>query len=276
MSHPPVPPTLEQRCTRHRAREGRTMRRFVVGLLLFVSAVALLLSSTSLWARQNVIDTGGFVGNAEAIMDQPQVRARLASGTADRIINNPNVQTVVDQAVAGLPPILQRFRPTVADGVRTLITTGAQQLIAAEPFRPLTRAALASAHDQLVNGQPVRFTLGQAKDRLPASVKTGLAGQVLDLIPSNAGVTLIAPEDAPVLYLSVNLLKIAWWVAGLVAIVALAGALLISHRRRRSLRAWGVTLSVLIGLLLVSLRVGREVLLGQVRAVNRGAVGAVY
>src|SRR3954452_8926137 len=252
------------------------MRRFVVGLLLVVSAAALLLSSTSLWARQNVIDTGGFIGNAEAIIDQPQVQARLAAGTAERIVGSPKVKAVVDEATAGLPPILQRFRPTVADGVKSLITTGAGQLLAAQPFRPLARAALTSAHQQLVNGQEVRFTLGQAKDRLPASVKTGLAGQVLDLIPSDAGVTLISPNDAPMLYLSLNLLKVAWWVAGLVAILALAGALVISHRRRKTLRAWAVTLSVLVGLLLVTLRVGREVLLGQVRPVNRGAIGAVY
>src|SRR3954449_12443285 len=154
-----------------RAREERTMRRFVVGLLLFVSAAALLLSSTSLWARQNVIDTGGFIANPEAIIAQPQVQARLAAGTAERIVDSPKVQAVVDEATAGLPPILQRFRPTVADGIRSLITTGAGQLLAAQPFRPLARAALASAHQQLVNGQPVRFTLGQAKDRLSPDVK---------------------------------------------------------------------------------------------------------
>src|SRR3954471_21030607 len=146
MRHSAVPPTLDRRCAIPVRRGGMAMRRFVVGLLLVVSAAALLLSSTSLWARQNVIDTGGFVGNAEAIIDQPQVQARLAAGTADRIIDNPKVQAVVDEAVAGLPPILRRFRPTVSDGVRSLITTGAAQLLTAQPFRPLTRAALTSAH----------------------------------------------------------------------------------------------------------------------------------
>jgi hypothetical protein len=33
------------------------MRRFVAGVLILVSAVSLVLASTSLWVRQNVIDT---------------------------------------------------------------------------------------------------------------------------------------------------------------------------------------------------------------------------
>src|SRR3954471_19526100 len=119
MRHSAVPPTLDRRCAIPVRRGGMAMRRFVVGLLLFVSAAALLLSSTSLWARQNVIDTGGFIANAEATIAQPQVRARLPAVTAERIVDSPKVQAVVDEATAGLPPILQRFRPTVADGIRS-------------------------------------------------------------------------------------------------------------------------------------------------------------
>src|SRR3954471_2941086 len=137
MRHSAVPPTLDRRCAIPVRRGGMAMRRFVVGLLLVVSAAALLLSSTSLWARQNVIDTGGFIGNAEAIIDQPQVRARLAAGTAERIVPHPRVKAAVDETMAGLPPVLQRFRQTVSSGIENLITTGAGQLLAAEPFRPL-------------------------------------------------------------------------------------------------------------------------------------------
>src|SRR3712207_694376 len=51
---------------------GEPMRRLVAGLLIVVSAVALVLSSVSLWTRQNVIDTDAFVSNVETIVDLPR------------------------------------------------------------------------------------------------------------------------------------------------------------------------------------------------------------
>jgi hypothetical protein len=52
----------------HRARplrEEEPMRRFIAGLLILVSALSLVLASTSLWVRRNVINTEVFVSNVE-------------------------------------------------------------------------------------------------------------------------------------------------------------------------------------------------------------------
>src|SRR3954447_6932310 len=163
------------------AQEDRTMRRLATGLLILISSLCLFLASTSLWVRHNVINTGVFVGNVETIADQPQVQARLTAQVTTTVMTNPKVVEAIDSAVAALPPGLQQFKPTVTNGVQSLVSAGVARLLRAQPFRSLTEAALTSAHQQLVNGQPVRFTLGQAKDLVPASAKDGLAGQVLDL-----------------------------------------------------------------------------------------------
>ena len=84
--------------------------------------------------------------------------------------------------------------------------------------RPLTAAAVTSAHTQLVTGQPVRFTLGQAKARIPASARDGLAGQVLGLLPNDLGFTIVTPADAPQLYNTIDLFKSVWWWLGLIAL----------------------------------------------------------
>jgi hypothetical protein len=252
------------------------MRRFVTGLLILISALCLFLSSTSLWVRHNVINTQVFVSNVDAIVDLPQVQARVNDQVTTTVMANPQVQGVVNEAVAVLPPRLQQFRPTVENGVRSLVSAGVQRLLTNQPFRPLRDAALTSAHDQLVNGQPVRFTLGQAKARVPASVTGGLAGQVLALLPNDLGVTLITPADAPRLYNAIDLLESAWWWLGLVFLAALAGALGISRRRRGTLRAWAVTTAVLAFVGLLALRVSRGQILVQVKPENRDAVSAVY
>jgi hypothetical protein len=175
-----------------------------------------------------------------------------------------------------LPPRLQQFRPTVENGIRSLISAGVQRLLTNDPFRSLTSAALTSAHDQLVNGQPVKFTLGQAKAQVPASLRDGIAGQVLNLLPNDVGVTIVTPADAPQLYNAIDLLKSVWWWLGLIALGTLAGALGISRRRRGTLRAWAVTTTVLTLLVLASLRVARGQLITQAKPANRDAVGAMY
>jgi Short C-terminal domain len=252
------------------------MRRFATGLLIVISSLCLFLSSTSLWVRHNVINTGVFVGNVETIVDLPAVQSRVTDQVTATVMTNPRVTDAIDSAVAALPPRLRQFKPTVTNGIQSLVSTGVRRLLAAQPFRPLVSAAVTTAHDQLVNGQPLRFTLGQAKARIPASAKTGLAGQVLGLLPNDVGVTILTPADAPRLYNAIDVLKSLWWWVGLIGLAALAGALGISRRRRGTLRAWAVTTSVLAFLLLITLRVARGSVLVQVKAENRDAVGAIY
>ncbi|MGY1687779.1 hypothetical protein ACI8AK_19515 [Geodermatophilus sp. SYSU D00867] len=252
------------------------MRRSVTGLLLLVSAVALVLASTSLWLRQNVIDTQTFVADVETIVDLPEVEARVTEQVTATVMANPEVQTAIDDVVAALPDRLQQYRSTVEGGVGSLVSAGVSRLLASDPFRPLTESALTSAHDQLVAGEAVRFTLGQAKERIPASVQDGLAGQVLDLVPDDVGVTLLTPAQNPEVYDAVDLLRSVWWWLGLLSLGTLAGALAVSRHRRGTLRAWAVTTAVLTLLVLLALRIGRGPVVQGARPDNRDAVGAVY
>src|SRR3954452_13061294 len=268
---------LSAGCIHAHVRAGGTaMRRFVSGLLIVISALSLILASTSLWTRRNVINTTVFVSNVETIVDLPQVEARINDRVTATVMTNPDVQDAIDQAVAVLPPRLQSFRPTVEDGIRSIVSAGVARILHNDPFRPLTAAAVTSAHDQLGNREPVKFTLGQAKNLVPASARSGLAGQVLGLIPNDLGVTLLTPSDAPQVYNAINLLKSIWLWMGLVAVGTLAGALGVSRHRRGTLRAWSVTTLVLALLVLATLRIARG--RGGVAAKpdNRDAVGAVY
>ena len=252
------------------------MRRFVSGLLIIISAVSLILASTSLWTRRNVINTSVFVSNVETIVDLPQVEARVTDRVTSTVMTNPDVQDAIDAAVAALPPRLQTFRPAVEDGIRSIISTGVARLLRNDPFRPLTEAAVTSAHTQLINGQPVKFTLGQAKNLVPASARDGLAGQVLGLIPNDLGVTILTPSDAPQVYNAIDLLKSIWLWMGILALATLAGALGVSRHRRGTLRAWSITTLVLGLLVLVTLRILRGRVVVAARPDNRDAVGAIY
>ena len=252
------------------------MRRFFVGLLILISAVCLVASSTSLWTRRHVVNTEVFVAGAERVIAEPAVQARIETLVVTQTLANPDVQQAVDQAVAVLPPRLQAFRPSIEDGIGTVLGRGVHAILNSPQFDNLTSAALTTVQTQLINGQPVQFTLGQAKARVPPENQTGLAWQVLNFIPSDVGITILTPQQAPQVYTALDLLKSLWLWTGLVAFGLFAGALALSRRRLKTLRAWAVTTAV-IGLLLVAaFALARGPILTSVKPVNADAAAAIY
>jgi hypothetical protein len=232
------------------------MRRFVASLLVAVSALCVVLSSTSLWARRYVVDTEVFVSEARVVLAEPAVRAWVGSRLTDTV-----VQHAVDETAALLPPELAGFwpgveGPAVEGAVRPLVGEGVDALLTSDAF---STGALASAHAQLVDGRPVRLTM-------------------LDLLPDDIGVTVLTPQDAPHVYTAVELLKLLpWWLwTGLLAIAALVGALVVSRRPLATVRAWAVTASGLGLLLLIALPAARASVLALVEPGSRDAAGTLY
>jgi hypothetical protein len=248
------------------------MRRFAVSLLIVISAVCLVLSSTALWARRYVVDTEVFVSGARVVLAEPAVQAWVASRVTDAVVT-PGVRHVGDEVAALLPPELRSFRPAFEGGVRSMLREGVRTLLASDS---LSAPALASAHAQLAEGRPVRLTLGQAMSSASTGFPIGQAGQLLDLLPNDLGVTVLTPQDAPLLYTVVDLLKVLWLWTGLLAIGTLAGALVVSRRPLRTVGAWAVTASVLGLLLLIAVPTARASVLSHVEPAGRDAAGAVY
>ena len=252
------------------------MRRFAVGLLIVISAVCLVLSSASLWTRRHVVNTEVFVAGGQAILADPAVQGAIDGKVVDTIMANPEVQGAVNDVVALLPPRLQTLKPAVEDGARDLLSSGVHAVLTSDRFSVLTADCPQSVQTQLLTGQPVSFTLGQAKARIPQQDRTGLAGQVVNLIPDNVGFTVLTPQQAPQLYTALDLLKTLWLWVGLLGLAALIGALVMSRRRRRTLRAWSVTTAVLGLLLVIAMRVAQGPLLIHVKPANTAAATAIY
>jgi hypothetical protein len=257
-------------------REEEVVRRFFVGLLILISALTLVASSTSLWTRRHVVNTDVFVAGSEKILTDPAVQATIESQVVGAIMAKPDVQQAITDAVAVLPPRLQAFRPTIEDGTRNLLGKGVQTILTSPAFATVTTAALRNAQTQLINGQSVQLTIGQAKALVPPENRTGLAGQVLNLIPDNVGVTVLTKAQAPQVYTAIDLLKSLWLWAGLISLATLAGALVASRRRQKTLRAWSVTTGVVSLLLVLTLAIARGPLLAQVKPANVNAADAIY
>ena len=99
---------------------------------------------------------------------------------------------------------------------------------------------------------------------------------MVNLIPDDVGFTVLTPQQAPQLYTAIDLLKTLWLWVGLLGLAALIGALVLSRRRRRTLRAWSVTTAVLGLLLVIAMRVAQGPLLIHVKPANAAAATAIY
>lgn len=243
------------------------MRGFVAGLLAAVSALFLVLSSTALWARNYVVDTEVFVSEARVVLAEPAVQVWVGSRVTDSA-----VQHAVDETAALPPPWSAGLRPVVEGGVRSMVGEGVHAVLTSDV---LSTAALASAHAQLVEGRPVRLTVGQAASAVSKQNPVGSEAWLLHLLPDDIGVTVLTPQDAPLVYSAVDLLKWLWLWTGLLAIAALTVALVVSRRPLATVRAWAVTASGL-GLLLIALPAARASVLARVEPGGRDAAGAVY
>ncbi len=252
------------------------MRRFFVGLLIFVSAVCLIGSSLSLWTRRHVINTGVFVSSTQKIITNPAIQARVESAVATQVLATPQVQQTITQAVDALPPRLQQFRSSIENGASTLVTRAVRTVLTSAAFERVTSTALRNAQSQLVNGQSVTFNIGQAKAAIPPDRRTGLAGQVLNLIPNTVGVTVLTKAEHPQIYTLIDTLKVLWLWLGLAMLGTLIGAIVLSRNRRGTLRAWTVTSVVLCLILLLVLRLTRGPILGRVKPANVDAADALY
>jgi hypothetical protein len=99
---------------------------------------------------------------------------------------------------------------------------------------------------------------------------------VLTLIPDNVGVTVLTKAETPQVYTAIDVLKSLWLWLGLAALGALAGALVISRRRQKTLRAWAVTTGVTGLLLVLTFAIARTPLLNHAKPANVAVIDAVY
>ena len=83
-----------------------------------------------------MVDAQVFVSDVQEMIDLPEVEARIADRVTTTVMADPEVQQTVHDALTALPDRLQRIRPTVENGVRSLVAAGATRLLTDDPFRP--------------------------------------------------------------------------------------------------------------------------------------------
>ncbi len=242
-----------------RSRSVRTGRTISANVLVVIGALLSMVGIVYLWADSAVFNSQQFAVTAVAAAKAPPVKTEIS-------------RLLVNQAVE-IKPDLITIRPLLETVIETVISTPAFGRILVPAIVQVHHAVFTSQKRNLAldisDGLTIaisglRVVNPQIADQVPANLKTGLI-QV-----GNQG---IAPDITRLL----NKIHTLMLFLGLVGVVTLAAGVAISHSRRSTIIAGGISFTVAALLLFLAIGVGRQILVRQITPDSTAnAVGSVF
>jgi hypothetical protein len=285
-----------------RERRVTMLRQIVAALLVLIAALGVTLSVVGIWAGRTTLDTDRWVETVGPLSESPAVQAAVSTYMTDQIFTTLNVDQRVREA---LPPRAAFLAAPLTGQVHGFVKNSVSKVLASPQFAQLWPEMNRVAHKQIMGilnndstvvrstGDTVTLNLlpvvNEVLTRLEQQAPT-LFGKTLNLptitngqipeglqakIESALGVTLPANFAAIPIYrgdqLSVAQKAVVQVKRGLGALVvgsilALALALWVSPRRRRTTLQFGVWLVIFVFALTSLVRALRTQLIDQVPA----------
>jgi hypothetical protein len=180
---------------------SRGRRRTVKGLVILGSVLAFL-SVFAIWTERQALNTDDWVATSDHLIQNPTIRAAVASYLVDQLYENVNVEAELKDI---LPGDTKELAGPAAGGLRQVAGSGAEKVLETSTAQTLWEDANRSAHEQLISvledkGEAVSTSEGNVSLNL-GSLLTNLANQVgigQDLaakLPPDAGQIQILRSD---------------------------------------------------------------------------------
>jgi hypothetical protein len=240
----------------------------------------------AIWARNNVLDTNGYVSTVAPLATNQQI----INATADRITAGVMERTdIADRLASRLPA---SAASAVTESIQGVVHNAALQVLSSDQFATLWKEANRNVHAQVVaaltgkgssklkieNGAVI-LDLTPVADKVRDKI-TSLGFDVNNKVPGRVLPTQIELFKAPNAQWAKDgadaLQKLAW-VLPLFALACFAAAIALSLNRRRTILRSGLGISAAMAILLTSLALGRVPYLGLFpRSEGKQAGGAAY
>jgi hypothetical protein len=262
------------------------VRRAFVAILVILGCLLSFLSVMAIWARNNVLDTNGYVSTVAPLAKNPQI----INATADRITAGVMERTDIADRLAGRLPATAASAVTAS--VQGVVHNAALQVLSSDQFATLWKEANRNVHAQVVaaltgkgssrlkveNGAVI-LDLTPVADKVREKI-TSLGFDVNNKVPGRVFTMQIELFKAPNAQWAKDgadaLQKIAW-VLPVLALACFAAAIALSLNRRRTILRSGLGVSAAMAILLISLALGRVPYLGLFpRSEGKQAGGAAY
>lgn len=260
---------VDQLATKRRTKDR--VRGVVAGFLVFVFAVTFLSGGVGFWLHRNTLNQEVWEERVVPLGKDPAVQAALAAWTTDQLMTTVDPKALIADA---LPKKAQILAGPISAAVEDFVRKKVEEFFASPQFEKLWAFAATKAHDEAIstlrgkreavtaNGDEITINLVPMIDAVLAEVldsAPGLVGSDVTLpkisvedLPESARKKLgdalgqdlssdfgvIKINDGGALNQSQQAVKIidrAVALAIIVSILAFAGALLVSTRRRRTL-----------------------------------------
>jgi hypothetical protein len=248
-------------------------RRASVTFLLVLGCGLVALSLIALFVRATVLNTDRYV-NAMAPIARS---ANVQNAVADKLDNAITSRVDFDSLLAdALPPRAAPYAPALATGIEQALRSRIDDFVRSDRFQQLWDDANRRVHSRVVEllstGQSKRLTLegdtvyldlGAAVDRVKQALDDRGLDRVSAAIPASVDgqVPLIQSDAFTKARRGVHLIERLAIILPILALLALAGHVLLSRPRRRGLLRVGIGLVVTMLLMIALVGIGRSLYL---------------
>jgi len=238
-------------------------RSALVWTLVILAGVLALVSSLTVWSRQQLLDTNKFTSSSAKLLANPEIRSTLSTRLVDALSQRVDVQS---QLEARLPPRAKGAAPAIAAAIENSTAQVINAFLATAKAQQLWEQVIRRAHGALVNvlegknAGPISTANGNVVlDLAPflqqIAQRLGVGDRLKQHVPAGSGqIVLLKSDQLSAAQTGVKILKAlsSWLAFAVVALLALA--IYLAHpRRRMMLEVAGFTL-LTVGVILLIVR----------------------
>ncbi|MFH8729722.1 hypothetical protein [Streptomyces termitum] len=276
------------------AKEHHRLRSFFSGVLVLVGCLLVPLGLVAAWTADIVGDTDRYVRTVRPLASDPDVQAAVADRVTTAVMDHIDLASLLQGVAPDQRPLVEKalgkLGGSLESAVGDFVHERAQDVVASPAFETIWTDANRAVHtsldraltgdeDGVVKIETDQVTIDLApvidrvKERLVASGLT-VAGSVPEI---HTDFTVLRSDDIGKARTGFALLqKLGTWLP-VIAVVLLAGGILLAVRRRRALVAGALGFAAAALVLGIALTVFRTVYLDALPSdVSPAAAGSVY
>ncbi len=269
-----------ERMSEGAARPGRR-RRILVWVLIVLAALVALVSSLTVWVKEQLLDTNEWVAASGQMLENDDVRSALSVALTDALFEGVDLEASLQQQ---LPSDLNELAGPIAGFIQAQAPAVADELLATPAALKLWEEINRRVHTRLVallenkegdaitveEGGDVVLDLQPLVEQLAARL-----GVEAELPPDAARFTIMQSDQLEAAQETVRVINVLTVFLGLVVLALLALAVYLARGyRRRALLGVGASLLIVGVILLVVRRVAGDAIVGALTSDQTEPAGA--
>jgi hypothetical protein len=238
-------------------------RSALVWTLIVLAGLLALISSLTVWSRQQLLDTDKFTSSSAKLLANPEIRAALSTRLVDNLAQRVDVQSQLEER---LPPRAKGAAPAIAAAIENSTAQVINAFLGTAKAQDIWERVNRRAHGALVNvlegndAGPISTANGDVVLDLQPFIqqiaqRLGVSDRLKQRAPPGSGqIVLLKSNQLDAAQTGVKILKaLSSWLA-LLVLALLALAIYLAHPKRRVMLEVAAFTLLTVGVLLLIIR----------------------